>query len=122
MTIFFKRLGLALILLAAVCNACGKKAPALGPINPAAFDNAPAEIKEMWDRALAQGNNKEFSAAILTLRAMGRPASPTREQWEAMHNAVLKYENELRAKAQTGDESARADMEKLGVSPNPPKQ
>jgi hypothetical protein len=39
-----------------------------------------------------------------------------------MHNAILVYEDQLRKQANSGDEAARANMEKLGINPNPPKK
>lgn len=116
------RLGLFVVLLA-LCGGCGKKIeqiPAFAPVNPAAFDAAVPEIKQAWDQALAESANNHFGAAIIVLRSLTF-RDLTTEQRAALENANRVYENQLRQNANSGDEAARADLQKLGISPDAPK-
>jgi hypothetical protein len=114
------QLSLICVLLAILCVGCGKKAVVLGPVKPNAFDSAPEEIKQLWERSIAEAGSNQFAAAITTVQGMSREAHASLEQWQAMHDACLVYEDQLRKLANSGDEAARADMQKLGINPNPP--
>ena len=76
----------------------------------------------MWDQSIAQAGSGQFASAIMTLRLMGRQVQLTPEQWKALGNATVNYEDQLRAKVRAGDESARKEMETIGVSLDPPKR
>jgi hypothetical protein len=119
---FLTQLSFVFAILAILCGGCGKKAVVLGPVKPNAFDSAPEEIKQLWEQSIAEAGSNQFATAILTLQGMSRQAHASLEQWQAMHNASLNYEDQLRKQANSGDETARADMQKLGINPNPPQK
>jgi hypothetical protein len=124
MKTFIARLSCVFALLAVLCGGCGKKntAPVLVPIDPAAFNNAAPQIKQMWEKSIAEASSNEFGSAIMTLRLMSREVDYPADRWQVVRNATLSYEDQLRKKAAAGDESARKEMEKIGVSPNPPQK
>lgn len=118
--IFFTQLSCVFALFAILCVGCGGKKPeTIKKIDPAAFDSATPEIKQKWDLALEQSSTNSFSSAILTLRLLARE-NVTQEQYAALRNAMLNYEDQLRKIAKAGDEDAKKEMERIGVSPNPP--
>jgi hypothetical protein len=120
-SLFSTLLGCLITLSAILCIGCGgKKTVTYTPVDSAAFDSANPEIKQMWDLALEQAGTNGFSPAVLTLRLLARE-NITPEQYAALRNASLNYEDQLRKQAAAGDEDAKKEMERIGVSPTPPK-
>lgn len=106
----------AMLVLMAVCS-CTKQAPQAG-IDPRAFDSAPPDIKQEWDKALAEAAQNDFGAAITTLRTLSRHGlSP--ELGKTAYDAIVVYEGKLREAARKGDAAAVKAMQGLGISTNP---
>jgi hypothetical protein len=61
-------LGFALILTAG----CGPKAPALSSSDLKAFDSAPPEVKQTWEKALAADKANDYVTAQSLLDSLGK--------------------------------------------------
>lgn len=60
-------LGFALTLL---CAGCGPKAPTLSSQDMKAFESAPAEVKEAWQKALAADKANDYVTAAALLNSL----------------------------------------------------
>jgi hypothetical protein len=57
------RAGLALVVAAVICLGCGKGSIKLSSSDKQAFEQANAEVKQAWERALAADKAKDYATA-----------------------------------------------------------
>lgn len=113
-----KRLGFALLIAAAVvgvCVGCKKKDTKPAP-NIAAFDDAPAEIKDVWTLALeADKTNDYYTAEVMLYDLIRRDISPAQIQ-TARDQLVLTH-HRMQDGVDKGDPDAKAAFEKIRMAP-----
>ena len=80
-----------------------------------AFAKAPAERKELVERAVSALQNKEISKALMVVEGLCAVPDLTSEQREAASRTLLTLNQELQAAAQRGDKSA-AEFQRLRQS------
>ena len=80
-----------------------------------AFAKAPAERKELVDRAVSALQNKEISKALMVVEGLCAVPDLTSEQRETASRTLLTLNQELQAAAQRGDKSA-AEFQRLRQS------
>lgn len=95
--------GLAgLILLLA---GCGSKASKLDSGDVKAFDNAPANIKQIWDKALAAEQAKDYATAHDSLDSLAK-MELTDSQKQAANTRLFAFQEKLWQAAEKGDPAA----------------
>jgi len=100
----------------AVFSGCAKKTAA----NQEAFSNAAPEIKQIWDKAVADDKANDYVAAVTGYRSlMAQRASLSAEQLAAVNAAALAINQRLYAAANRGDAAAKAASLKLVGMQNP---
>ena len=80
-----------------------------------AFAKAPAERKELVERAVSALQNKEISKALMVVEGLCAVPDLTSEQRETASRTLLTLNQELQAAAQRGDKSA-AEFQRLRQS------
>ena len=80
-----------------------------------AFAKAPAERKELVERAVSALQNKELSKALMVVEGLCAVPDLTPEQRETASRALLTLNQELQAAAQGGDKAA-AEFQRLRQS------
>ena len=95
--------GLAgLILLLA---GCGPNTTKLNSGDMKAFDNAPADVKQIWDKALAAEEAKDYVTVQDSLDSLGKMAL-TDPQREAANTKLFAFQQKLWQAAEKGDPAA----------------
>jgi hypothetical protein len=99
-------LAIALLLLASLGYVgCARKAAS----GSRAFAQAPAEIQQLWNEALAADQTNGYVAAVTGYhRLMAQKAQLTDEQITALNAAALAINQRLYAAANSGDTAAQA--------------
>src|SRR5690242_4257939 len=111
-----KGLGLvALPMLAGVLVlfGCSKAGPSKS-VSSAAFDSAPADVKQSWNDGLAAWKNHRYAEAstnFLSLQSKAASLSP--QQAEALTNAVNEFGQEAFQAANKGDAGATEGVKAL---------
>ncbi|MCX6923765.1 MAG: hypothetical protein NT154_11240 [Verrucomicrobia bacterium] len=114
-----KLLGLLLGVLAAglVLAGCGRKATGITSADAKAFANAPADIKAVWEQAIAADKSSDYVAAQAAFRQL-REQHLTPEQQTAVQNAARANGENLLNAFNKGDPAAQKAMEALRQQDN----
>ena len=114
-----KHLGTALLLAAVLAGfstaGCKKQTESSKP-NPAAFDTAAPEIKNIWDLALEADRTNDYYAAEVMLYDLTRKEI-TPEQLQAAKNQLVLTHHRMQDGVEKGDPEAKAAFEKIRMSP-----
>jgi hypothetical protein len=97
-----------LALLAGCGSGDGKQSSAQAQ----AFDNAPAPVKQLWDKALAAEKAKDYLAAQEALESV-RKLDLTGPQKEAADTEYLAFQNRTYQAAEKGDAAAVKAMQEI---------
>jgi len=108
---------LILFLLLAVASAvvlggCGPGSAKVTAANKKAFDSATPDLHRKWAQAQAAGVTNDYVQAIVTLRSM-LPQSLSKEQIEAVQNAISLYFANMMKAIDRGDAAAKNALEIL---------
>ncbi len=108
---------LATLAATLLAGGCGRKAgPALSAADNQAFDKAPPEVKQVWDRVLeADRTNDYFSAQRLLYELAQRPLPP--EQKNAVSNETAVISKRMYDAAEKGDAAALNAIQQLRRNP-----
>lgn len=94
------------ILLALVLAACSKKTESV-TMNTAAFDSAPAAIKESWNAAAAYATKKNYlGAATNLISILDNAQQLSAEQKEVLQKTWTELGQQAYTVAETGDKAA----------------
>jgi len=110
---------LLLTVLAAplLVGGCGQKAgPALSAGDRQAFDKAPPEVKQVWDRALQADRTNGYVYAQRLLYGLSRQQLPP-EQKDAVSNATAAVSKRMYDAAEKGDAAALDAIRELRRNP-----
>jgi hypothetical protein len=94
----------------------GKKGAAPTAKDLQAFNSAPVDVKQMWDRALEADKTNDYATAEMLLYALVRP-DLTKEQREAVINRLTSVKQRLDDGLEKADPAAQAAWEELRRNP-----
>ena len=104
-----------LVLVSGLFVGCSKTAPESSQV----FSSATPEVKQTWDKAVAEDKANDYVAAITDYRSlMAQRASLSTGQLEAVNAAALAINQRLYAAANNGDPAAKAASLKLAAMQN----
>jgi hypothetical protein len=104
---------LPMLVALVVLFGCSKAGPSKS-VSSAAFDSAPADVKQAWNDGLAAWKNHRYADAatnFLSLQSKAESLSP--QQAEALTNAVNEFGQEAFAAANKGDAGATDGVKAL---------
>ncbi len=108
---------LAVLVAPLLVGGCGQKAgPALSAGDKQAFDKAPAEVKQVWDRVLAADRTNDYVLAQNLLYKLSRQPLPP-EQRDAVSNETAVLSKRMYDAAEQGDATALNAMQELRRHP-----
>ena len=110
-----KKLILSLLFAAASAVAlggCGPGGAKVTAANKKAFDNSTPDLQRKWAQAQAAGATNDYVQAIVTLRSM-LPQNLSKEQIEAVQNAISMYDANMMKAVDRGDAAAQKALETL---------
>ena len=91
---------------------CGQGGRKLTSADIKAFEGASPELKQNWAQAQGAAGTNDYVVAILTLRSMLHQ-NLSKEQLEAVQNALSTYDAKLMKAADRGDPAAQRALETL---------
>lgn len=96
---------------------CGQKAgPPLSAGDQQAFDNAPPEVKQVWDHALAAERTNDYVVAQKLLYRLSQQQLPP-EQKDAVSKATSAVSKRMYDAAEKGDAAALKAIQELRRNP-----
>lgn len=84
---------------------CGSKGPKPNSGDMKAFDNAPANVKQIWDKALAAEQDKDYATVQESLDSLGK-MELTDSQKQAANARLFAFQQKLWQAAEKGDPMA----------------
>jgi len=108
---------LAVLAAPLLAGGCGRKSgPAVGAADTQAFDKAPPEVKQVWDRALEADRTNGYVVAQKLLYGLSQqPLSPG--QKDAVSNATAAISKRMYGAADKGDAAALDAIRELRRNP-----
>jgi len=103
-----------MLLLVAV--GCGKNIAGPTAKDLKAFDSAPSEVKQMWDKASEADKTNDYATAETLLYAILR-SEPSPDQREAATRKLTAVTQRLDSALEKGDPAAQAALEELRRNP-----
>jgi hypothetical protein len=100
------------MLCAALLFGCGQSSSKLTSADLKTFDGATPQLKQNWAQAQAAAATNDYVQAIVTLRSM-LSANLSKEQIEAVHNALSACDAKLMKAVNRGDAAAQKALETL---------
>ena len=97
---------------AALLFGCGQSSSKLTSADLKTFDGATPQLKQNWAQAQAAGATNDYVQAIVTLRSM-LSANLSKEQIEAVQNALSACDAKLMKAVNRGDAAAQKALETL---------
>ena len=111
-------LGFVLILTAG----CGPKAPKLSSSDLTAFDSAPAEVKQTWEKALAADKANDYVNAASLLNNLEQIGSLSDPQKQALETERAAFGQRLMQAVDKNDPAAIKAVQNSATSRNAPKR
>ena len=99
-----------------VAAGCKKKSDLPPPPTASAFDSAPADIKEMWTRAIEADRTNDFYGAEVLLYELTRRDLPP-DQIQAAKDQILLTHTRLKDAVTKGDPQAKAAFDQIRMAP-----
>jgi hypothetical protein len=97
--------GLALAVAAVICFGCGQSSIKLSSSDKQAFEQANADVKQMWERALAADKAKDYPTAQSLLDSLGQ-MQLTEPQKQALATEREAFNQRLWQAAEKNDPAA----------------
>ncbi len=97
---------LILVLLAFLSAGCGSGAPKLSSADLKAFDKAPAELKQRWEKAVAADKSRDYLTASVSYAALLRESLDP-AQSAAVQTAIAALNTRMYEAAEKGDPNAQ---------------
>jgi hypothetical protein len=108
---------LAVLAAPLLAGGCGQKSgPALGAGDTQAFDKAPPEVKQVWDRALEAERTNGYVLAQKLLYGLSQQQLPP-EQKDAVTKETAAINKRLYDAAEKGDAAALKAIQELRRNP-----
>ena len=100
------------VVSAVLFGGCGPGSAKVTAANKKAFDSATPELQRKWAQVQAAGATNDYVQAIVTLRSM-LPQNLSKEQIEAVQNAISMYDANMMKAVNRGDAAAQKALEIL---------
>jgi hypothetical protein len=108
---------LAVLAAPLLAGGCGQKAgPALSAGDKQAFDKAPPEVKQVWDRVLEADRTNDYVVAQKLLYGLSQQPLPP-EQKDAVSNETAVISKRMYDAAGKGDAAALKAIQQLRRNP-----
>jgi hypothetical protein len=108
---------LSIPVIALVLNGCGPKAgPGLNVKDKQAFDQAPLEVKQVWDRVQEADRTNGYALAVTLLHGLSQQPLPP-EQKTAVSNETAALNKRMYAAAEKGNEAALEAIREIRRNP-----